>query len=274
MVDNVREIVRADGAVLRVETGGEGAPIVFLHGTLAGRSAFSPIRPHFGADHQLVLVAQRGHEGTPAVFPADYGLDTTEVADLAVVLEELRLDHVDIVGHSTGGAIGLAFALAYPERVRRLVLIEPSVLSLLVGEVASRVRAESEAVVAAADRGDDRAAVAAVLAIAGGERWAGLPDAARAKTLDALASVEAVTGPHFQALLDLAVAPQDVAALDIPMLLIYGDSTIWFESHIAARFGELRPDAAQIVIEGATHNSHVERPDVVGPKIAAFLSAP
>jgi pimeloyl-ACP methyl ester carboxylesterase len=60
----------------------------------------------------------------------------------------------------------------------------------------------------------------------------------------------------------------------MPILLIYGDSTIWFESHIAARFGELRPDAAQIVIEGATHNSHVERPDVVGPKIAAFLSAP
>lgn len=159
----VREIDRADGAVLRFETTGDGPPVALLHGTMAGRSTFAKLRSHLSNTHQLVLPVGRGHEGTPALFPDDYGLDSTEVSDLEAVLDELELAEVDLVGHSTGGAIGLAFALKFPDRTRRLVMIEPTVLSLLPAEVAAEVRSAAETTVAYAKQGNHRAAVASVL---------------------------------------------------------------------------------------------------------------
>lgn len=273
MDDNVREVDRADGAVLRVETTGGGSPVVLLHGTMAGRSTFAKLRSHLSEAHQLVLPVGRGHEGTPAVFPDNYGLDSTEVADLKAALDELELAEVDIVGHSTGGAIGLAFAQTFPDRVRRLVMIEPTVLSLLPSEVAAEVRSAAEETVAFAKRGDHRAAVASVLNMMGGEGWMNLPESAKDKTLDAMAPVAAVAGPHVQALLDLSVTDQQVIDLLTPALLIYGGSTaIFFEAHIAARFAELRPDIEQVIVEGAGHNSQLERHEIVGPRIAAFLA--
>ncbi len=240
---------------------------------MAGRSTFAKLRSHLVDTHQLVLPVGRGHEGTQAVFPENYGLDSTEVADLEAVLDELGLAEVDIVGHSTGGAIGLAFARRFPERVRRLVMIEPTVLSLLPPDVAAEVRRAAEETVAFAKRGDHRAAVASVLDVMGGEGWTNLPESAKDKTLDAMAPVAAVAGPHIQALLDLSVTDQEVIDLRTPALLFYGESTtIFFEAHIAARFAELRPDIEQIIVEGAGHNSQLERHEIVGPRIAAFLA--
>ncbi|MGI9616014.1 MAG: alpha/beta fold hydrolase [Acidimicrobiales bacterium] len=274
MEDQIREIDRADGAVLRVETAGDGSPVVLLHGTMAGRSAFAKLRSHLVDTHHLVLPVGRGHEGTPAVFPDDYSLDGTEVGDLEAVLDELDLAHVDIVGHSTGGAVGLAFALTFPHRVRRLVMIEPTVLSRLPPAVTAEIRRASETTIAHAKRGDHRAAVASVLEMMGGEGWTSLPAEAKDKTLDAMAPVAEIAGPHVQALLDLSVTDQQIADLSTPALLIYGESTtIFFEAHIAARFTELRPDIEQVVVDGAGHNSQLERHEVVGPRIAAFLAA-
>lgn len=273
MEDEIREIDRDDGAVLRVETAGDGSPVVLLHGTMAGRSAFAKLQSHLRDAHRLVLPVGRGHEGTSAVFPDDYSLDGTEVDDLEAVLNELALAEVDIVGHSTGGAIGLAFALKFPDRVRRLVMIEPTVLSGLPPEVAAEIRDAAETTVAHARRGDHRAAVASVLELMGGDGWRNLPPQAKDKTLDAMAPVAEVAGPHVQALLDLSLTDQQLTDLRTPALLIYGQSTtIFFESHIAARFAELRPDIEQIVVDGAGHNSQLERHEVVGPRIAAFLA--
>lgn len=274
MDNEVLEIARPDGATLRVECSGEGPPLVLLHGTLTGRSAFSRLRPHLSDGRKLVLPVQRGHEGTPAVFPEGYGLDTTEVSDLEVVMDELGLSQIDIVGHSTGGAIGLAFALQHPDRVRSLALVEPTVMSLLDGEIASEVRASSEIAVAAAKRGDHRRAVMAVLELVDAGGWSSLPETTQAKILDALEAAELVAGPHVQALLDLWISPEQVSDLEAPMLFFYGDSTASFEHHIAARFAELRPDARQILVEGAGHNNHSERADIVGPEIAGFLAVP
>lgn len=272
MTTAVHEIDRPDGAVVRVESAGDGHGIVALHGTFAGRASFSGLRPFLEQRHRVVTTSLRGHDGTPHVFPDDYGLASTEGADLAAVIDWLGDATVDLVGHSTGGAIALAFALAHPARIGRLVLIEPTVFSLLGPEALSRVTADGEKVVEAAARGEHRRAVAGVLAITGGDDWTNLAERHRDRTLDALSPVAEAAGPHVGALLDLDIDGGAVAALDIPMLLIYGGASMWFEPHIAAGFARCRPDAEQIIVEGATHNSHVERPDVVGPRIADFLS--
>src|SRR3546814_6357002 len=51
-----------------------------------------------------------------------YGLDTW-VEHLVGILDAMELDRVDFVGNSFGGGLSLAFAIRFPHRVRRLVLM-------------------------------------------------------------------------------------------------------------------------------------------------------
>ncbi|MGH3934412.1 MAG: alpha/beta fold hydrolase [Pseudonocardiaceae bacterium] len=104
-------------------------PIVFIHGLgLDNLSSFyytlaNPVA-HAGAD--VILYDQRGH-GLSECPQAGYRVSDS-VADLVAILGALDVDvPVHLVGHSYGGAIALSFAVAYPERVASMLLIEAHV---------------------------------------------------------------------------------------------------------------------------------------------------
>lgn len=278
MDGEVRGIPAADGTTLRCEiagkagvAGGAGPPVVLLHGSVATRSSFKRLRPWLADEHRLILTVLRGHEGTVDVLPPDYGMASTEVDDLVAVLDGLGEERVLVVGHSTGGTIAVSLTLRQPERVERLVLIEPTLLSLLDEPVGRRARADLGAVVEDGRRGEHLVALRRLLELMGASRWAGLAEADRQRTLDALAPLAPLTAPHVQALVDFEIGADDVRALRPPTLLIYGADSVYFEAHIAARLRQLRPDFPQLHAEGAGHNVHAERADVVGPAVADFL---
>jgi pimeloyl-ACP methyl ester carboxylesterase len=83
--------------------------------------AFQFLSPRLAKRFRLIVPDLRGH-GESAHLPGPY---TTEAltADLAPMLDALGVESVHILGHSHGGAVAQAFAHAYPERVRSLVLV-------------------------------------------------------------------------------------------------------------------------------------------------------
>ena len=118
--------VGAGGRVHLLEKG-EGPPVVLLHGTgnaagfllpllheLQGVRAIAPDLPGVGLSDPIDLPADRYRE--------------TAVAWLDRLLGTLELDATTLVGHSGGGVWALWYALAHPDRVRRLVLIGPPAL--------------------------------------------------------------------------------------------------------------------------------------------------
>ena len=118
--------VGAGGRVHLLEKG-EGPPVVLLHGTgnaagfllpllheLQGVRAIAPDLPGVGLSDPIDLPADRYRE--------------TAVAWLDGLLDTLELDATTLVGHSGGGVWALWYALAHPDRVRRLVLIGPPAL--------------------------------------------------------------------------------------------------------------------------------------------------
>lgn len=282
--DGLRRVIAPDGRALAYEVGGpaepdpaDGPPVVFLHGTVANRFAFRKVRPWFDDRRRVVLTVLRGHgDGDDRSLPADYGLATTELTDLLTVLDAEDLSRVDVFAHSTGGSIAVALAARHPERVRRMVLVEPTLLPLLPlvdRAMADRVAADIAALLAAAADGDHPLALRHLLDFIGGTAWH-TSDANHVRVFEALGPLAELTGPHAAALAGLDVTETDVRGLAAPTLLFYGRESAYFEATIAAVLAQLRPDLEQIHVDDAGHNSHLERPDVVGPPAAAFLAGP
>ena len=73
-------------------------------------------------------------------------------------------------------------------------------------------------------------------------------------------------------LLDLVLTDADVHGLRPPALLIYGAESAPFEGLIGNRLHALRPDLRFITVDGAGHNVHRDRPDIVNPVTLSFLA--
>jgi pimeloyl-ACP methyl ester carboxylesterase len=87
-----------------------------------------------------------------------------------------------------------------------------------------------------------------------------------------MAPLAPITGPHAGGLLAFPVTDDDVRSLRPRTLLLYGTNSFDFEPAIAPRFRELRPDLQLMTIDGAGHNLHRERPDIVNAAVTDFLS--
>ncbi|MDP3894394.1 alpha/beta fold hydrolase [Nocardioides sp.] len=113
------------------EAGG-GLPLVMLHGGGPGASAwsnFGPSLPLFAQRFRTILVDQPGFGASDK--PEIEGNFYTFAADaLVALLDELGIERIHLLGNSLGGGTAVRFALSYPERVGRLVLMGPGGLSL------------------------------------------------------------------------------------------------------------------------------------------------
>jgi pimeloyl-ACP methyl ester carboxylesterase len=268
----LRSITASDGVKLQYEVVGAGPPLVLLHGGFAGRFTFSRQKT-LAERYLLIIPSSRGHDGTDSTLPVEYGFDSSEVADLCAVLDAETIEQAHFIAHSSGGATAFAFARRYPNRVKRLILIEPTLLALLPPAIHRETVRAFEDVVRIAQREGDAAALRAAIAWSGGEAWSRLDDATQQARLQSMAPLAPITGPHAGGLLAFRVTDDDVRSLRPRTLLLYGTNSFDFEPAIAQRFRELRPDLLLMTIDGAGHNLHRERPDIVNPAIADFLAS-
>ena len=113
---------RADGVAGLRQRGGKPRTVL-VHGLNANARYWVGVASVLGASRRVLALDQRRHGGTGAL---DGGLSLPDLrADLRTWLDTLQLKQVDRVGHSWGGKVCLDFAAAHPERVRRLVLVDP-----------------------------------------------------------------------------------------------------------------------------------------------------
>jgi pimeloyl-ACP methyl ester carboxylesterase len=115
------------GIEMELEDAGEGErAFVLVHGFTGSRDDFREHVPELARLGRTLVLDQRGHGGTSNPGRAEgYTLDGL-VADLAAAFDALGLARADLLGHSLGGMVALRFALAHPERVASLVLMDTS----------------------------------------------------------------------------------------------------------------------------------------------------
>lgn len=108
---------------------GEGPTLVMLHGGGPGASSlsnFSQNVPGLASEFRVILFDQPGYGRSelPSEI-AEGGLRVMYADAVRTLLDELGVEKAHFVGNSLGGATTLQFALDYPERADRLVLMGP-----------------------------------------------------------------------------------------------------------------------------------------------------
>ncbi len=99
-------------------------PVLCMHGWLDNAATFHYIAPFLESKYRLIAFEMPGHGQSEHLSPdADYQF-VSGVAVIDAVLNTLKIDQCKFIGHSMGGALGLLYAGAIPERFSKLALID------------------------------------------------------------------------------------------------------------------------------------------------------
>lgn len=124
------ELIDAPDAEIYVETTGAstGTPLLLVN----GGPGFDHSYLHSGdivwdalaEDRPVVFYDQRGVGHSPALTDGQSCTLGDQIEDLAAVVDHLGAEKVDLLGHSWGGYLVMAYAARHPERIRRLVIVD------------------------------------------------------------------------------------------------------------------------------------------------------
>src|SRR5262245_32465843 len=244
--------IDAGGHRLAVATAGVGPPhFVCLHGLADTLAIWDAVTAPLAARGQVVLVGQRAH-GTSDAPPGPYRREHL-AADVRAVCDQLGIARAVLIGHSMGGVVAMATALAYPDRIAALVLLGTA------SECSRRVAEWYETIAQAAERD-------------------GLPGLARAiygaasrRTLHGDAGGMAHVTRCLKSLAEEPLTPR-LAALACPTLLLVGENDP-MGAGASVIIQRAIPTAALEVIPGRGHWLHVEAPDALIGALDRFLVA-
>jgi 3-oxoadipate enol-lactonase len=115
----MQQLTAGHGALTAVRTG-QGRDLVVLHSLLSDRHAFDPVLPALAAKHRVTLINLPGFHGSQ---PTPLALMDAYVATIEDGFDEFAIaNDAVLIGNGFGGTVALAFALAHPERISKLVV--------------------------------------------------------------------------------------------------------------------------------------------------------
>ena len=248
-----------DQPVFLRRSGGDDVPIVYLHGI--GTSSFDWIEPLELGGGIAVDLPGFGRSGKRGDL--DYSLDG-HAAFLDRLLDELAIDRVRLCLHDWGAAVGLRWAMAQPERVERLVVVDgvpllagfrwrgPArlVRTPLVGPIA--VGAATRPILRRLSRrasGGDGPMPADFLANVS----AGFDLGTERAILRLLRSATPQS---------LAEAGAGLGTITAPALVLWGAKDPWIPARFGAGYAATLGDATLEVVEDAGHWPWIDRPEL------------
>jgi pimeloyl-ACP methyl ester carboxylesterase len=256
----VGKTASVNGLNLYYEVQGSGRPLILLHGGVGASEMFTPLLPALAGNRQVIAVHLQGH-GKTADFDRPLGYDLM-AGDIAGLLKRLDITSADILGYSLGGGVALQTTILHTKLVRKLVLVStpfkrqgfyPEVLEGFdqMGPEAARFMDQSP-----------------LSQHYPGKNWAAL-----------FTKIGVLQRQEYD-------WSKGVAALRLPVLLVYADADAIRPAHILEFFallgggqrdagmdGSLRPAARLAILPGMSHYDVLAFPGLAAI-LTSFLDAP
>lgn len=259
---------------------GDGPPVLFIHGTLAGMDTFRRQLLWFGHRARAIAYSRRFHPPSgPEGAASQYTLDE-HAADLIALVETLGINKPHLVGSSYGAYVALRACLMEPGLAASLVAAEPPMLRLLEltteGRAALKTFMETGLGPAreAFSRGDIDGGAAHFFDGIRGQvgAFASLTNLQRADLLR--------FGPELRMELttdfDLYMPPislEEMKALRVPTLLLSGEKSPRLFHMITDALHPAIPGSKFTTIPSADHSIHTSAPAAYSEAVWEFVTA-
>ncbi len=230
------------GNTFYFETYGDGQPLLLIHGNGESIGTFKEQIGVFARSHRVLAMDSRGQG------KSDLGTDklTYEqmTEDTNAFLEYLKVAHVDVLGWSDGGIIGLLLAIHHPDKVGKLAVmganLQPDAAYPWATDGIARVRKKLTAQLAHSDNPKPLLLQLQLLDLEGNQ-------------------------PH--------IAVSDLSRVQIPVLVMAGDRDVIRDDHTLSIFHALQ--LSQLAIfPGATHMVPAQDPALFNSTTLRFFEQP
>jgi len=242
------------------DSGGSGAPVVFLHAATGSSRVWEYQIPTFTAAGYRVIAFDRRGWGRTVIDPAG-PQPGTGADDLLGLMDRLGLQRIDLVGTAAGAFVALDFALSYPQRLRSLVIAntiggvqDPEFL-----EMGRRIRPpqfdslppefrELGPAYRAADPDGTR-------------RWVELEKISRPE------------GPRAPAQpMRNHITFASLEAIQTPALLLTGGADLYAPPPVLRLFAARIKNSESVIVPEAGHSTYWEQPEVFNRAVLEFLA--
>ncbi|MEV0028478.1 alpha/beta hydrolase [Nocardia sp. NPDC050793] len=267
------------GARLRYLAQGEGETLLLLHGYPQNHSCWRAQISALAATRRVIAPDWFGWGASDRPPGADCEYNS-EVALIPALLDALELDRVDVAGHDYGGYLAVGFAVAHPDRLRRLAILNsrahrtfPAPYYLLFAALGAQARQPAlRRLLMSAPLGKlHRRAM---------QRYVRRDAFDTAMLDDYVGWMDTRSGRERYAdyFAGYSVRPQpqlaDLSVIDCPAAIIWGDRDTACPFTIAQDLARRLPDATLTRIHGADHYVMEERPAEVTDALLTWLQRP
>lgn len=233
--------------------------VLALHCTLAHSGAWRGLAGAMDGEVTLITPDMASHGRSP-----DWdGVGDFQDRSVAAV-EDLLEPGMDIIGHSFGATIALRLAVAHPQKLRSLTMIEPVFFAVALQDAPDLVAdhdAAAEPFFQAIRAGDMALAARSFNRMwsSQGPRWPDLPEALRRAMTRAISVVPACRDAIYDDLAGL-LAPNVLNRVTAPCLLLAGSETHPVIGAVNEGLARRLPNAKSVVINGAGHMLPITHP--------------
>jgi pimeloyl-ACP methyl ester carboxylesterase len=256
----------------------DAKPLVFVHGLSGSWPNWLEQLPVFARDHRVVAIDLPGFGYSP--MPAQKLSIAGYARILGGLLDRLGIDAAAVVGNSMGGFVAAELAIAFPQRVERLVLVSAAGISTHRPRGSARgvpvLRSIERIVMAsgawAATKSDTvarRARLRELTLNVVARHPDRLSPALTAEQLRGAGKPGFLQGLEAVIEYDIRERLREIAC---PTLIVWGDSDRLISVRDADVFAELIPSARKVVFADTGHVSMLERPDEFNALLTDFLT--
>jgi pimeloyl-ACP methyl ester carboxylesterase len=282
-----RVIETPDGTLFVSEIPGDDPPIILMHGFPDDHTVYEKLLPLLGP-RRAVAFDWLGYGRSERSELGGFSLQE-HASDLEALLDRLDIDRAVLVGHDASGPDAVAFAVAHPQRVSHLVLLNTifgHLPSLVLPEMI-RLLADPDLIPLADAMINDDAQRLWLLQLTA-DHW-GMdaldPQGVAVQSIlpqffgsadqpDALAAIRAWTAGLFDSLdeQDKLVDGGALGDLEVPVSIIFGESDRYLNPSLAREIAGLFRDPSLHLVPDASHWPQHDQPQVVADLLADVAS--
>jgi pimeloyl-ACP methyl ester carboxylesterase len=255
---------------------GEGEPLVILHGLYGSGDNWISIARDLSVQYRVILVDQRNHGKSPHCEIMDYA---SMAKDLIELLNTLSIEKVIVLGHSMGGKTAMVLSLAFPERVKKLIVVDISPFGqvafsndILEGHkliVEGMTSMPLHSITSRKEAEDHLAKYVKSSMV----RQFLLKSLKRSSPSGFVWQLNLeVIANNLEFLMAGVMEPISSEKIDVPTLFIRGDNSAYLPNNLINAIGNIFQHSQLISIPNAGHWVHAEQPQLFLTSVLTFLN--